>query len=456
MDPKTNNNRMGTEPIVPLLLKLSIPSIFSMFIQALYNVIDSIFVARLSKDALAAVSLAFPIEMVLIAIAVGTGTGTSSLISRLLGSGKDRRAGNVAEHVFFIGLFYGIIVTAIGFFLPEHLISFFTDNHLLIDYGTRYTRIILIGSIAIFIPVLASDILRGEENTFIPMVSMLIGAILNIILDPLLIFGYGPFPRLGVEGAAIATVLSRIISGTFILSILFRGSHQVKLNLKAFRFDFSIVKDVYQVGLPAMLMQILGSVTISGLNLILGSYTPTAIAALGIYFRLQSFVFMPVFGLNQGYLPMLGYNYGHRNPQRMKKTMQSAFFMGFCFTMIGCLLFQLFPVQLIKLFDSSPDLISIGTDALKTISLAYPIIGPAIIGSATFQAFGMGFSSLILSFSRQILFLLPSAFILSKLSGLAGIWYCFPISEVLAGILMAFWLRKTLKRIFNSLSEESN
>jgi putative MATE family efflux protein len=450
MNLKNQNNRLGTETIFPLLLKLSIPSILSMFIQALYNVVDSIFVARLGKDALAALSLAFPIQMILIAIAVGTGTGTSSIISRLLGEGKNKRASNVAEHVLLIALCYGTIVAITGFFLAENLISFFTKDKILIDYGTQYIRIILLGSTALFIPMIVNNILRGEGNTFIPMITMLIGSILNIILDPLLIFGYGFFPALGVKGAAIATVLSRVISGTFILLILFKGSNQIKLNLRAFQFDFSIIKDIYQIGLPAMTMQILASFTIGGLNLILSNYSSTAIAALGIYFRLESFVFMPVFGLNQGYLPILGYNYGYKKPQRMKKTMKCAFAIGFTFTMLGCLLFQIFPVHLIKLFDSNPELVSIGKDALKKISLAYPIIGPAIIGSTTFQAFGKGLPSLILSFLRQILFLLPLAFILAKINGLNWIWYAFPISEVLAGLLMVTWLRRTLKEIFSS------
>lgn len=451
MSERTGSNRLGTEPVVPLLFKLAIPSIISMFIQALYNVVDSIFVARISENALAGLSLAFPIQLVLIAIGVGTGVGTTSLISRLLGQGNEKRASNVAEHVLLVSLICGVLIGIFGILFSKYLITMFTNNPILIDYGSRYIRIILIGSTALFIPMIANNILRGEGNTFVPMITMLIGTILNIILDPLLIFGYGPFPQLGVEGAALATVLSRIISGTFILIILFRGKNLIKINLQNFDFDMTIIKDIYQVGFPAMTMQILASFMVAGLNIILGGYSATAIAAMGIYFRLQSFVFMPVFGLNQGYMPIIGYNYGHNNPDRMKQAMKFGFIIAFSFTALGFLIFQIFPMQLIKMFSSSPELLAIGKDALTKISLAFPIIGLAIIGSTTFQAVGKGMPSLILSFSRQIILLLPLAFILGRIGGLNILWYSFPIAEVITAFFMAFWLRSMLKGLFSRM-----
>jgi len=454
LEDKPKNNRLGIEPIVPLLFKLAIPSILSMFIQALYNVVDSIFVARISEDALAALSLAFPIQMILISIAVGTGVGTSSLISRLLGQGKEKRASNVAEHVLLISLLYGGVTAIAGIFFSKYLIQAFTDNAILIDYGTRYIRIILIGSTAMFIPMISNNILRGEGNTFIPMITMLIGSIINIVLDPLLIFGIGPFPEMGIEGAAIATVFARLISGTFIVFMLFKGNNQVKLNLKYFKFDFSIIKGIYQVGFPAMTMQLLASFMIAGLNVILGNYSSTAIAALGIYFKLQSFVFMPVFGLNQGYMPIIGYNYGHKNPDRMKEAMKYGLIIAFTFTTFGFLLFQIFPESLIMLFNSSPELLEIGTDTLKKISIAFPIIGPAIVGSTTFQAIGKGLPSLILSFSRQIILLLPLAYVLARIGGLELIWYSFPISEIINLVAMIIWLRIVLKDVFKNMKED--
>jgi len=445
----TRDNRLGTEPVVPLLFKLALPSILSMFIQSLYNVVDSIFVARLSEKALAALSLAFPIQMVLIAVAVGTGVGTSSLISRLLGAGKESRARHAATHVLVLALVYGIIAAAAGIFFPAQLIGVFTDDPVLIDYGARYIGIILMGSTAMFVPMIANNILRGEGNTFIPMITMLIGSVLNIILDPLLIFGYGFFPELGIEGAAVATVFSRIVSGIFIVIMLFSGKNQVRVSFKGFRPDLSIVEQIYQVGFPAMVMQILASVMVGGINIILAGYSATAIAAMGIYFRLQSFVFMPVFGLNQGYMPIIGYNFGYNNASRMKQTMKAGFLVGFAFTAAGFLIFQLFAPGLIRMFGSGRELLEIGTRALRTISLAFPVIGPSIVGATTFQAVGKGFPSLMLSFLRQIIILLPLAYIFGRTGGLNMIWYAFPIAEAIAAVFMVLWLKSTLKGVFN-------
>ncbi|NLZ91949.1 MAG: MATE family efflux transporter [Clostridiales bacterium] len=425
-----------------------------MFIQSMYNVVDSIFVARLSEDALAALSLAFPIQMVQIAVAVGTGVGASSLISRSLGRGSRREAERAASHVLLLAIVYGAIAAFIGVFFPEKLIGMFTDDPLLIDYGTRYIWIILVGATAMYIPMIANSILRGEGNTFIPMVTMLIGSIMNIILDPLFIFGYGIFPRMGIEGAAVATVLSRIISGSFIVYMLFKGENQVKVSFRGFEFDFSVIKDIYQVGFPAVLMQVLASVMVGGLNKILDGYSSTAIAAMGIYFRLQSFVFMPVFGLNQGYLPIVGYNFGYNNSNRVKEAMKAGFLTGFAFTVMGFAIFQLFPEQLIMLFGDSPELMEIGVKALRIISIAFPVIGPAIVGGTTFQAVGKGMPSLILSFSRQIIILLPLAFLLGRIGGLNLIWYAFPIAELIAVVWMAVWLKSTMKTVFRIMERD--
>jgi len=450
-----NENRMGTEPIMSLLFKLSVPSIISMAIQALYNVIDSIYIGNYDPKALTGLSIAFPIQMILIAIAVGTGIGTSSLISRELGRGNQRKASNAAEHVMLLSVIYGIILAILGALFARNIISIFTNNVEIIDYGTRYIRIILLGSAALFVPMISNNILRGEGNTLIPMISMLIGSLMNIVLDPFIIFGIGPFPEWGIEGAAIATVFSRFLSGIFIVLMIFKSNNEIKVNFKKFKFNFNIIKDVYKVGFPAMVMQFLASFMISGLNIIVGAYNETAIAALGIYFRLQSFVFMPVFGLNQGYMPIVGYNFGHNKPDRMKKTIKYGFIVSFIFTTLGFLLFQIFPTQLINLFisnsNNNEELIQIGTKALKTISIAFPIIGPAIVGSTTFQAIGKGFPSLILSFLRQIILLLPIAYILGKIGTLNTIWYSFPISELISSVILIIWLRKALNDTFEKM-----
>lgn len=456
MSNETNENRLGVEPILPLLIKLSIPSIVSMTIQALYNVVDSIYVGRLSTDALSSLSLAFPLQMILISIAVGTGVGTSSLISRLLGQGKKEKASNVAEHVLLLSLFYGLVIGAVGLFFSKNLISMFTENPNFIQLGTEYIRIIFMGSIFLFVPMLSNNILRGEGNTLVPMISMLIGSIINIILDPLLIFGIGPFPALGVAGAAYATVIGRMISGIYIVYKVLTNDKDLKLNLKKFKFDFNIIKDVYRVGLPAMIMQFLASFMVGGLNIIVGSYNEYAVAVVGIYFRLQSFVFMPVFGLNQGYMPIIGYNYGHNNPNRMKETIKYGLIVGFSITTLGFILFQLIPGPLIKLFNDNEELIRIGVNALKTISLAFPIIGIAIVGSTTLQAVGKGFASMIVSFLRQIIVLLPVAFILGKIGGLRWVWYAFPISEGVSFILLLIFFKKIFSKILENMNNTEN
>ena len=450
------SERMGTEPILPLLFKLSIPSIIAMAIQALYNVVDSIYVGRLSTDALSALSLSFPIQIIIIGIAVGTGVGTSSLISRLLGEGNKSRASNAAEHVIIITLIYGILSAFVGFLFADKLIKFFTNDPNLIALSTEYISVILIGGIALFFPMISNNILRGEGNTVTPMIAMILGAIINIIIDPFFIFGISFFPKLGVQGAAVATVLARIISGIFLVYMLFSDKNELKLNFSDFEFDFSIIKSIYKVGFPAMVMQFMASFMLGGMNRILGTFSSTAIAAAGIYFRLQSFVFMPVFGLNQGYMPLIGYNYGHQNPERMKKAIKYTFVVAFAFTTTGFIIFQTIPTHLIRLFNSDPELIRIGTTALKTISIAFPIIGPAIIVSTTFQAIGKGFPSLIQSFMRQIVVLLPLMYILGQNFGLSTLWYAFPISELTNIIIASIWLTFTLKKVFKNLKQTNS
>lgn len=452
---KRSSKLMGTQPIVPLLFRLSIPSIIAMAIQALYNVVDSIYVGRLGTDPLSALSLSFPLQMIIIAIAVGTGVGTSSLISRLLGKGEKKLASNAAEHVIFISIIYSIIMAFIGYFFADRLFVIFTDDPHLITLGTQYISIILMGSIALFFPMISNNILRGEGNTFIPMIVMIIGAVINIILDPFLIYGLWIFPKLGIQGAAVATVTARLISGIFLAFMLFSNKNELKLNLKSFVFDFKVIIEVYRVGFPAMIMQFLASFMLAGMNLILASFTSTAIAAAGIYFRLQSFIFMPVFGLNQGYMPIVGYNYGHNNPQRMLKTIKLAVLIGFSFTMVGFILFQTIPTQIISLFNNDPELIRIGTSALKKISIAFPIIGPAIIVSTTFQAMGKGMPSLFFSFLRQIIILLPLMYLLGQWYGLDTLWYAFPISEVVSIIPAAIWLKITLNRVVSEMENRA-
>lgn len=452
----TPNYDLGSDPILPLIFKLSIPGIISMSVQAFYNVVDSFFVARVSEEALAALSIAFPFHIVLIAIAVGTGIGTNSLISRLLGSGDHERAVLTAEHVLVISGIYGVIMALVGFFFAGPLVANFSENPEIIAYATEYVQVILIGSVALFFSLITSDILRGQGNTFAPMMAMLLGAVVNILLDPFLIFGIGFFPRLEVFGAALATVFAKTVSALFILWIMFKGNNKVQPRFKNFSFDFYILKKIYQVGLPAMTMQLLASVMLSGMNLIVAGIDELALAVNGIYFRLQSFVFMPVFGVTQGYIPIMGYNYGHKNPDRMIETLKYGVLITFFITGGGFLLFQFFPYQLMGIFDSSEELTEIGVAALQTISIGFPVIGPAIIGSTTFQALGKGLPSLTLSFMRQIILLIPFAYFLSLTGELNNVWYAFPLSEGIAFVFMVVWLSITFRREIKKLRWEKN
>lgn len=454
MQAHRSSNRLGTEPVFPLLVKLSIPGVIGMATQALYNVVDSIYIGHVSKEALSALSLAFPIQMVLIALAVGTSVGATSLISRTLGSGDHKKAGIIADHVVLIALLLGGTVALAGSLFSHQLIGIFTSDPMLITMGGDYIRIIMVGSIALFVPMLFNGILRGEGNTFIPMLTMMIGAVLNITIDPFLIFGIWIFPEMGVKGAALATVLSRIISGTFVILILFSDKNEIKMNPRTFRFSFKIIKEIYRVGLPAMAMQLLASVMLAGGNLIIGRHSITAIAVFGIFFRLQSFIFMPVFGLGQGVMPLIGYNYGNRTPDRMKQTARIGIITAFCFTFTGFLIFQSFPRQLITMFNSNPELVEIGVTAMRRISIGFLFIGPSIMSANIFQAIGRGTPSLLVGILRTIIVLLPTMFILGELFGLKALWFAFPIAEIATFSLAITWLTKVLKEIFRTMHAE--
>ncbi|MBM7622623.1 MATE family efflux transporter [Sporohalobacter salinus] len=446
-----DSDRLGTENILPLLIKLSVPGIIGMGTQSLYNVIDSIYIGRLSKEALSAVSLAFPVQMILIAIGAGTGVGISSLISRLLGKDKDNKASNAAEHVILITLVYGLIVGVGGLLWADELINIFTDNSNLVTMAVEYIRVIMMGSMALFFPMIANNVLRGAGNTFAPMVMLVIGAVLNIIIDPFLIFGIGIFPKLGIQGAAVATILSRLIGGIFIAYILFKRQKQIEFSLNKFEFDFQLIKEIYRVGLPAMAMPLSASVMIAGVNKIIVSYSTLAIAVFGIYFRLQSFVFLPIIGLNQGYMPIVGYNYGHENPERMKKTIKLGLTVSAVFTTIGFIIFQVFSRELIQLFNRSPELLEMGMTALKRLTLAFPIMGPALVASSTFQAVGKGLPSLVHSAARQVFLLFPIMYLLGKIYGLNTLWFALPIAEFVAAVGIITWMVITLRTLFTEL-----
>lgn len=425
-------NKMATESVAKLVITMSLPPIVSMFIQSMYNVVDSIFVSRISMDALTSVSLAFPLQMIIVSLFVGTGAGISSLISRKLGEGNNEAASKAANHGLVINIFYSLIMAVIGIFFVKSFVSIFTNDPILQNLTTQYLQIILIVSFGSFITQAGISILQATGNTFIPMVTQLVGAITNIILDPIFIFGWFGLPAMGVRGAAIATVIGQLASFILTMKVLYKDDNSLNLTMKNFTLNYKTIKDIYVVGLPAIIMQSLASVMVSGLNIILISFSSAAVAVLGIYFKLQSFIFMPIFGLAQGFRPIIGYNFGARNKSRVLEAFKTAIIISVGIMLIGTFIFQVFSKQLLSLFDSNNEMMLIGVQALKIISLTFAVAAVGITISTTFQAFGKGMLSLIISFTRQIIVLLPAAYILSKFFGLNAIWYSFVISEIIS------------------------
>ena len=456
MDKPIKHHKMATESVPKLVITMSLPPIVSMFIQSMYNVVDSIFVAKISMEALTAVSLAFPMHMLMVALFVGTGAGISSLISRKLGEGDYESASKAANHGFIINIIYSIIIAIIGIFFTDKFVSVFTKDLILQDLTVQYLRILLIFSFGNFITQAGISILQSTGNTFIPMMTQLVGAITNIILDPILIFGLLGFPKMGVTGAALATVIGQLASFALTMKVVIKDENNLNITLKNFKPDTKTFKDIFTVGLPAIIMQSLASIMVSGLNIILIAYSAAAVAVLGIYFKLQSFVFMPIFGLCQGFRPIMGYNYGAKNKTRVLETYKTAIIISASIMFAGTLIFQIFPKHLLMLFDSNNEMMKIGIKALRIISLTFVPAAFGITISTTFQAFGKGVISLAISFLRQIVVLLPSAFILSEFFGLDAIWYSFLISELAAVLVAVPSLYVYLNATFKSWNTSAN
>ncbi|SHK29581.1 MATE family efflux transporter [Paramaledivibacter caminithermalis] len=442
---ENRDNKMGIMSIPKLMLTMSLPAILSMMVQALYNIVDSIFVSRIGEDALTAVSLAFPIQLIIIATFLGIGTGVNSLISRKIGEKNLDSATNAAEHGFLLsGLLY-IVIVIVSLFFNNGFISLFTEDTKIINYGTGYIRIIMLFSFGRLFAQAAMSTLQGTGEMVKPMKAQLIGAISNIILDPILIFGLLGFPAMGVEGAAIATVIAQIISMIYINIVLFKGNNYIKLDLKKFKYSSSVIKQIMIVGLPVAVMQGLSSVMLTGLNFILASFNETAVAVMGVYFKLQSLVFMPIFGLSQGTMPIIGYNFGAKNKERLIRTVKIGISSAVTFMTIGMIVFQLFPANLLSLFNSTIEMTEIGVVAFRIISLGFPLAAASIMLSVSFQGMGDAYISLIVSFIRQIIVLLPVAYMLGQIAGLNAVWFGFFISEAVALVMVVYFFRRAYK-----------
>lgn len=446
-------NKMGTMPVAKLLITMSAPMMISMIVQACYNIVDSIFVSQLSENALNAVSLAFPLQQLMIAVCGGTAVGMNALLSQALGAKKFDRANRVANTGIFLFAISCIVFIIVGLFASRPFFMMQTDVEEIVEYGTDYATICLTFSVGIFGQFCFEKILQATGRTFLTMITHLVGAIINIILDPILIFGLLGFPRLEVAGAAIATVSGQIVAA--ILAIIFnvKLNPEVHISTKLIRWDRKIVKDIYKIGLPSIIMQSIGSVMTFCLNKILIAFTTTATAVFGAYFKLQSFIFMPIFGLNNGMVPIVAYNYGAKNLKRIKKTVTLSIAIAMSIMTLGLLAFELVPDVLLSFFNASEEMIKIGVPALRIIGIHFVLAGFCIIAGSVCQAIGNPAHSLIVSVCRQLLVLLPVAWLLAQTGRLELVWFAFPIAECVSLILSAIFLAKTMQRAKQRINE---
>jgi putative MATE family efflux protein len=446
----TKENKMGVMPVNQLLLNMAVPMVISMLVQALYNVVDSVFVAKLSEDALNAVSLAFPVQNLMISVGVGTGVGINALLSRSLGQKDQKQANQAAMNGLFLAAISCLVFTILGFTCARLYFSVQTDISGIVEQGTAYVTICCGISFGLFAGVTLDRILQATGRTFFTMITQAVGAVTNIILDPILIFGLLGAPKLGVAGAAVATVIGQIFGACLSLFFNLTQNKDIHFQVKGFRPSKNIIAGIYSVGLPSIIMQSIGSVMVFGMNQILLAFTATATAVFGVYFKLQSFIFMPVFGLNNGMVPIVAYNYGARKPERIVKTLKLSILYAVCFMFLGFLVFQFHSDTLLSLFmadgETSSDMLTIGVPALKTISFSFLFAGFCVVSSSFFQALGHGVLSLAVSVIRQLVVLLPAAYLLSQIHGLDTLWYAFPIAELFAVTLCAIFLRRVYRK----------
>lgn len=445
-------NKMGTMPVVKLIVTMSLPAILSMTVLAMYNVVDSIFVGNYSQNGLAALSIVYPMQLLLISVSVGTAVGVNSLVSRKLGEKEFAEANSAATHGLITCLFSYVLFLLLGIFAVEPFMNIFTKDPEIMQFGIDYLRIVLILSIFSIIQVMIEKTLQATGNMIYPMLFQMLGAVVNIIFDPLLIFGIGPFPEMGISGAAIATVFGQFCGMLFAVIVLFTKTHQVKITFKDFKIKANMLRQIYGVGFPSVIMQSISAVMMLGLNTIFTmNDSAVSVTVLGVYFKLQSFVFMPCFGLNQGVLPVLGYNYGARNKKRVYSTLKCGIIIAVCIMAVGVTLMWLIPDKLIAMFGGDQSLMEAGVPAFRIISLCFIPAAVSIILITLFQATGKGFRGLFISFARQLVVLLPVAYLLSVTLGVGYVWYAFPIAEAVALVIALLFFLNLVRGDFKKL-----
>ena len=449
----TKENKMGTMPVGRLLITMSLPMILSMLVQALYNVVDSGFIARFSKDALAAVSYAFPAQNLMIGLATGIGVGMNALLSKSLGEKNHERVKKAAENGIFLAIIGSVIFLIFGLFFAGPFISFQTKTASVIKYGKTYLMICCGASFGIFGEIIFERLMQSTGKTVFTMATQGVGAIINIILDPILIFGYLGFPRMGIAGAALATVLGQIVA--FIIAVILNHKYnkEVPVSPRGFRPDKFVIGRICAVGIPSVIMVGIGSVMTTSMNKILNGFSDLAASVFGVYFKLQSFIFMPVFGLNNGVIPIIAYNYGAGKRQRMLRAVKVGCIIAVFFMIVGILLMQLIPDQLLMFFDAEEEMLSIGRVALRTISLSFTFAGVCIVLGSTFQALGHGMYSMFVSFARQIVVLIPAAYLFSLTGNVNMVWWAFPLAEIMSLAVTVFLFVRIYKKVISKIPE---
>lgn len=446
-------NKMGVMPVNKLLVSMSLPMMISMLVQALYNIVDSYFVAKISENALSAVSLAFPIQTLMIAILGGSSVGLGTVLSHSLGEKKFKKVTEVANHGIFITIIIYLIFVLIGIFAIKPFFASQTKDTEILNFGMDYLQLICIGSVGLCGQFLFERLLQSTGKTFYTMITQATGAIINIILDPIFIFGLFGLPKLGVMGAAVATIIGQICAFLFAFYLNHKKNSEVKINLKGFSPSPYLIGQIYKIGFPSIIMQSIGSIMVYGMNQILMSFTSTATAVFGVYFKLQSFIFMPIFGLNNGMLPIMAYNYGAKKKSRLISAIKLGMVYAISLMAVGFIAFQVLPRQLLNIFDASEQMLSIGIPALRIISLHFLLAGFNIIALSTCQALGKAVYSMITSICRQLVVLLPAAYILSRFGDVNYVWWSFPIAEIVALIITAGFLIKTYKENIKPIQE---
>ncbi|MBP3656631.1 MAG: MATE family efflux transporter [Clostridia bacterium] len=443
---------MGVMPVGRLLVNMSVPMMLSMLVTALYNVVDSMFVARIGEGALTALSLAFPMQNLMIAVSVGLGVGINAVLSRALGAKDHDAVRRASTNGMLLLLCCSLVFVLAGMTIVDVYFRAQTDIAQIISDGTIYTKIVLIGSTGLFMQIFFERLLQSTGRTVMTMISQASGAIVNIILDPIMIFGLFGCPAMGVAGAALATIIGQWIGAALGLYMNLRFNPDVSLGLRGFRPHGATIRRILQIGVPSVVMQSIGSVMTFGMNQILIAFSATAVAVFGVYFKLQSFVFMPVFGLNNGTVPIVAYNYGARRADRMTRAIRLSVTAAMCIMTAGCLVFQLIPDKLLMIFDASEELLRIGVPALRIISLSFPVAGFCIGCGSVFQAIGYSVYSMINSLVRQLVVLLPSALVIGALTGdVTMVWWSFVIAEVFSLVLSALFLRRINERVIKTL-----